>query len=106
MRTDVPRKVVQLTNELVVLISDSDWAPQLLTSLKESYTPQIRVDDVLHFATPFGAHMLCIRMTVTRARAVTYDLRDYLCRVLNRNGLPVDLSEIHAPSRARLFRVS
>lgn len=99
------RHVVQLSNELIVFIPDLNWAPALLKSLRESSTPQIEVTDVIHFISPFGAHMLCVQMTVTRARATTHDLRDYLCRLLNRNGLMIELEDIHTPSRAKLFRV-
>lgn len=100
------QQVTLLKNELIVYIPELDWTPKLLRSLKDSATAQIAVDDVMHFVTPFGAHMLCVQMSVTRARATTHDLKEYLCRVLGRNGLDVDMAEIHTPSRAKRFRAA
>lgn len=99
-------RVSRLSNEVIVFIPDVDWTPQLIRSLTNSGTPQIIVDDVIHFVTPFGSHMLCLQMTVTRANASTHDLKEYLVRLLIRNGLSMDMSHVHAPARPRLFRAA
>lgn len=96
--------VTRLKNELIVFIPDRDWTPELLSALKASKTPQIGVDDVIHLITPFGSHLLCLQMCVTRARATTHDLRVYLHRTLVRLGLDVELTDIHAPGHAQLYR--
>lgn len=98
-------RVSKLTNELVVFIDEADWDPSYVVALTTGGTPQITVDSVKSYRTPFGTFMILTTLTVTRNRAQTWNLREYVARRLTVAGLPTEVGDVLAPARAKFYRV-
>lgn len=98
-------RMSKLSNEVIVFVKEADWDPIYTEYLRTGGTPQISVDSVRDFRTPFGTYMIIATLTVVRVRAQTWNLRDYVHRTLNRAGLAIELTEVHAPARAKFYRV-
>ena len=99
------KRVSRLLNEIIVFVREDDWNPVYTEYLRMGGTKQIVVENVRDFRTPFGTYMIIATLSVTRVRAETWDLRDYVCRVLNRAGLKIDTANVYAPGRAEFYRV-
>lgn len=98
-------RLSKLTNEVIVFVKEADWDPDYTEHLRAGGTKQITVDAVRDFRTPFGSYMIIATLTVVRVGAETWNLRDYVCRTLNRAGLDLDVKDVHAPGRAKFYRV-
>jgi hypothetical protein len=98
-------RVSKLTNEIIVFVPEADWNPIFTEYLRGGGTKQITVDAVRDFRTPFGTYMIIATLTAIRVRAQTYDLREYVTRLLNRAGFPAEISDVRAPGKAKFYRV-
>lgn len=98
-------RISKLTNEIIVLVREQDWKPVYTEYLRSGGTNQITVDNVRDFRTPFGTYMIIATLTVIRVRAQTWNLREYVQRTLRQAGLDLPIAEIHAPGRAKFYRV-
>lgn len=99
------KRIRKLSNEIIFFVRETNWSVTIPEALSKGGTSQITVDDVKVFRTGFGTYMVISQLSVTRARPETWDLRDYVCRLLVRTGLDVEITDILAPGRAKHFRV-
>jgi hypothetical protein len=97
-------RISKLTNEIIVFVPELDYTPDVLTALRTG-TGQISADSVRDVKTPFGTHMVLATLTVTRVKAQTWDLREYVQRKLRLAGLDVPMDDILAPAKAKFYRV-
>lgn len=90
-----------LTNEIAVFVRDTDWDPLLVRRIRTAGTPQIAVDSVKSFRTPFGSYMILATMSITNQRPQTWRLREYVAGLLTSTGIPTQVDQVIAPGRSK-----
>lgn len=103
MRTGSVRR---LQNEVIVLVEEKIYSKALVTAIAEGGTKQISVDGIRDFRTPFGNYMIIATLSVQRVNASSWDLRNLVFRRLQEAGLALEMSDVLAPGKPKLYRVS
>lgn len=94
----------RLQNEIIVLIDENRYSKEYVTAVAEAGTTQISVDSVRDFRTPFGSYMIIATLTVQRNNASSWDLRDLIWRKLVKAGLQIEIGDVMAPGKPKLYR--